>query len=569
MRRFRLLTLLAAFALAMSACSSLPRSGEVHTVNPTGGEDSNVGLVGQPPAEDATPEEIVLGFLIASRAGVEDNFAVARQYLLPSTSSDWDPFAQVRVYPDNQSIQTSRTSTGAVRAKVGSLGTLTSDGSYTESANEAVTISDFSLARNGDGQWRIATLDDGVFLSERTFFGQLYTETPVYFLSSDQRYLVADLRWFPRKEAATRAVNALISAPSSWLAEGITSALPDDTKLSRPVSIEDSVATVELSPNVLSLSHAERVKVNDQITQTIMATASVQEVKVTAQGTPLVDDDTTSLSNYPFGSYGVSFLSNGEPATEKNGEAVPVPGIDMSEAGLKGLAVSYSADDPWYASIGDDGVSLYVMHPSAGQADQAYGGIDLVKPSFDQQGYVWTGERTNNGALTVYQTGRDSIEPTVGQSTVNAPWLEGMTLRNVAISREGSRAIIVADTGGETGVFAAGIFRNADGVPISLTEPIRIGQRLTNISDVAWIGPSELVALGRTSAGSDMSLYSIKIGGPTTRLVSLQGTGGVALAAGRGDQSVVLLTDQGTVLGRSGGAWRNITTSVSAVALPG
>ena len=127
----------------------------------------------------------------------------------------------------------------------------------------------------------------------------------------------------------------------------------------------------------------------------------------------------------------------------------------------------------------------------------------------------------------------------------------------------------MADTGGETGVFAAGIFRNADGVPISLTEPIRIGQRLTTISDVAWIGPSELVALGRTSAGSDMSLYSIKIGGPTTRLVSLQGTGGVALAAGRGDQSVVLLTDQGTVLGRSGGAWRNITTSVSAVALPG
>ena len=45
-------------------------------------------------------------------------------------------------------------------------------------------------------------------------------------------------------ETALRTVNALISGPSPWLAEGIASALPDDTKLSKPVSIEDSVATV-------------------------------------------------------------------------------------------------------------------------------------------------------------------------------------------------------------------------------------------------------------------------------------------------------------------------------------
>lgn len=568
MRRFRLFALLAAIALAIGGCSSLPRSGGVHAVNPSGVEDSNVGLRGQPPAEGATPEEIVLGFLTASRAGVEDNFAVARQYLLSTTSGEWDPYAQVRVYPDAQSIQTSRTATGAVRAKVGSLGTLASDGSYTESANEAVSISDFSLARDSDGEWRIASLDDGVFLSEHTFFTQLYTETPVYFLSANHEYLVADLRWFPRNEAASRAVNALVTGPSTWLSEGVTTALPEDTKMTKTVTVTDSVASVELSSNVLSLPQEQRNQINQQITQTIMATESVQSAEVTSQGSPIVEGDGSALSDYPFGSYGISLLSEGAPATESNGDPVPVPGLDTEDLDLEGLAVDYSTDAATYASLGDDGQTLYTMSSATGQTQSAIEGSNLAEPSFDHQGYVWTGERKNTGSLLAYSP---SIAEGggVAEERPSAPWLEGMTLREVSISRDGSRAIVVAETGGKTAIFASGVVRNADGAPISLSDPVRIGQRLTNVSDVAWIGPSELVALGRTSAGSDMSLYSIKIGGPTSRLISLQGTDGVALTAGRGEQSVVILTDQGTVLGRSGGAWRNITTSADAVALPG
>lgn len=572
MRKYRWIALLAALILALAGCSSLPRSGDVHTVDPEDAEDSSVGLVGQPPTEDASPEEIVLGFLVASRAGVEDNFTVARQYLLSSTSAEWDPFSQVRVYPDNQSIQTSRTSTGAVRAKVGSLGTLSSDGSYTESANEAVSVSDFSLARNKDGQWRIASLDDGVFLSEHSFFGQLYSETPIYFLSSDGGSLVADLRWFPRKEASTRAVNALLAGPSPWLEEGVSTAIPDDVKLDKPVDIEDSVATVELSGSAQSLPQDQRESIVAQITQTLMATSSVQSVKVTSQGNELAEEGGPSLSEYPYGSYGISLLSDGEPATEVNGDAVPVSGVDVKDADLEGLAVNYNVDDPTYASIGDEGGSLYVMQPSAETVSVPIEGEKLVEPSFDEDGFVWTGDRSNGGELKAWsakaaEANSDSAE--TGNVTVSAPWLEGMNLRKLAVSREGSRMIAVADTGGEAAIFAAGIVRNADGEPVTLSEPIRIGQRLTEVIDVAWIGPSELVALGRTSAGSGVSLYSIQIEGSTERLAALQGTDGVALSAGRGEESVVVLTDQGTVLARSGGAWRNITTSVTAVAFPG
>ena len=208
MRKSRLFAVLAVLGLLLSACSSLPRSGDVHAVNPSKNEAGNVALVGQPPPEGATPEEIVTYFLVACRAGGEDDYAVARQYLMRSTSADWDPKTEVRVYPDNQNITTTVTENGGVKARVGSLGTLSETGVYTESANNAVFTTDFSLAKNQDGEWRIASLEDGIFLAERMFFGQLYVEAPVYFLASATDSLVADLHWFPRREAPSRALHA-------------------------------------------------------------------------------------------------------------------------------------------------------------------------------------------------------------------------------------------------------------------------------------------------------------------------------------------------------------------------
>ena len=48
------------------------------------------------PQPGATPEQIVTGFIRAG-SGPADNWAIAREYLAPSISSDWDPSAGVTI----------------------------------------------------------------------------------------------------------------------------------------------------------------------------------------------------------------------------------------------------------------------------------------------------------------------------------------------------------------------------------------------------------------------------------------------------------------------------------------
>ena len=85
---------------------------------------------------------------------------------------------------------------------------------------------------------------------------------------------------------------------------------------------------------------------------------------------------------------------------------------------------------------------------------------------------------------------------------------------------------------------------------------------------IAWIGPTKIAVLGRASAGSDRALYSVKIGGPSERLMAPY-TGAVAITAGRDEGSIIVLTDKNVAYSREGGSWRAIASSVTAVALPG
>ncbi len=564
MRKSRLLAVLAVLGLLVSACSNLPRSGEVHAVNPSKNEGGNVALVGQPPPEGATAQEIVDYFLVACRAGVEDDYAVARQYLMPSTSADWNPTSEVRVYPETQNIQTTVTESGGVRARVGSLGTLSDTGVYTESANNAVFTADFSLAKNQDGEWRIVNLDDGIFLAEKMFFGQLYVEAPVYFLASATDSLVADLHWFPRREAPSRALRALLSGPSPWLSDGVTSAVPEDTRLTKTLQIDDGVAHVELSPNVLAMPQRQRSLLLAQVRSTLLAFSSIQSVQISVPGETLDKEVVLELSEYPYGSYPLSVISNGVPGTvvdQDEVESVPANAA-FADLGLTDLAVAYQKSPSTYAALSRAGTELVTINGATAAVRTLTTGASLIAPSFDSLGWIWSGERSNSGSLTV------STALEMAPLTVAAPWLQGMNVRDIAVSREGSRIVIVAESGSEVKTYVAGITRAADGAPTSLGDPIQVGQRLADVTDVSWVGPTELMALGRSAAGSDSSLYSLRLGGPTGRALNVQ-EGTVGLTTTRASQPVVIVTDSGRVFERDGSSWRNRVSAVTAIAYPG
>jgi len=560
--RTRFLAILAVVAIVLAGCSNLPRGGEVHAVSPSATQEGEIGLVAQPPASGATPEQIVAGFLAASAAGLDDDFAVARQYLTGTAASDWNPLAEVRVYPDTQNLQSSTEDSGAIRVSVGSIGTLSDEGVYSESSNDATITTEFSLARNSDGEWRIASLEDGFFLSEH-LFGQLYVESPLYFLSADQSAMVADLHWYPRRSFATQAVRALLAGPSDWLSGGVGTAFPDGTSLENSVTVDDGVATVNLSSEVLSASAEQRGKLLAQLRRTLISLSSIQQVEVTVEGAALTASSMPDLSIYPFGSYALSVLADGVPATVSDGEASPVVSANVVDGlDLTALAVGYQDSGAVYAALSQDGSTLYSIESATDTVTELGSGSNLVDPSIDVYGWIWSGESTSQGSVTAYQAGSsDGV-------SVTASWLKGVTITGIAVSREGSRVIVVCDVGGDTVVYASSITRDGDGVPSSLNEPVQIAQRLATVTDVSWMSATDLVVLGTSAAGSETGLYRLPIGGPMERLASPSSPIQI-VTSGRDEQSIAGVTSAGVVIGRSGGAWRSLITDVTWAAYPG
>lgn len=562
MKSNRLWAVCLAALVVLAGCVGLPRSGRVNSVSPSKTSSGAIGFAVQPPARNATPQQIVEGFLLASRAGLDDDFAVARQYLYGDAAANWKPLARVRVYPDSQDVSTTVTESGAVRASVASRGTLSSHGTYTETANSAVLTTEFSLAKNADGQWRIVSLDDGVFLSENAF-SQQFIETPLYFLAPDSNALVADLRYYPRRTFATSAMNGLLAGPSEWLASGVHTAVPTGTKLLKSVDVVDGEATVDLSSVVLAASAKERAALLEQITRTLKASSSVRSVVLKVEGADLNVGSIQSLPTYPYGSYPVSVISGGLPANVSDNRITPLMGdAGLKAHGLSNLAISYQASRGRLAALGRGGTELIGMDSGSGSWQVLHSGKSLVQPSYDRYGWVWSAERDNAGKILVFKPGENA------SAHLDVSWLNGAKIRDVSVSRDGSRMVVVCEIGGEVTIRVAAIARDGAGRPTQIGDSIIIGQHLSDVTAAEWIGPSTVAVLGKTALGGERAMFSVKISGPTERLAApYEGT--VSITAGHDEDSIVALTDKKTAYARDGGAWRAIVSDVTSVAYPG
>ena len=562
MKPNRLWAVCLAALVVLAGCVGLPRSGRVNSVSPSKTSSGAIGFAVQPPARNATPQQIVEGFLLASRAGLDDDFAVARQYLYGDAAANWKPLARVRVYPDSQDVSTTVTESGAVRASVASRGTLSSPGTYTATANSAVLTTEFSLAKNADGQWRIVSLDDGVFLSENAF-SQQFIETPLYFLAPDSNALVADLRYYPRRTFATSAMNGLLAGPSEWLASGVHTAVPTGTKLLKSVDVVDGEATVDLSSVVLAASAKERAALLEQITRTLKASSSVRSVVLKVEGADLNVGSIQSLPTYPYGSYPVSVISGGLPANVSDNRITPLMGdAGLKAHGLSNLAISYQASRGRLAALGRGGTELIGMDSGSGSWQVLHSGKSLVQPSYDRYGWVWSAERDNAGKILVFKPGENA------SAHLDVSWLNGAKIRDVSVSRDGSRMVVVCEIGGEVTIRVAAIARDGAGRPTQIGDSIIIGQHLSDVTAAEWIGPSTVAVLGKTALGGERAMFSVKISGPTERLAApYEGT--VSITAGHDEDSIVALTDKKTAYARDGGAWRAIVSDVTSVAYPG
>ncbi|MGV9195583.1 LpqB family beta-propeller domain-containing protein [Arcanobacterium canis] len=555
----KLSALLVVFILVLAGCAALPTSGPVYVTAKPSASNGKVGFKAQSPSENATPEEIVQGFLAASAVGFSDDFSVAREFLTQSVASKWNPRVQVRIYPDVDNQSFSRAKSGAVRFTASASATLDTDGEYQSSAPDSTIVSEFSLVRNAQNQWRIAALDDGVIMPD-SLFSSIFRSVSVYFLSLNSDALVPVVYYFPEDRAATSALSALLSGPPSWLAGAVKSALPKGTALATPqVDVIDQVARVNLTAEAAGLHDTELGLMAAQVNATLKGLGGISEVQVSSGGAELDMSTSADVPVYPYGQYPLLGMANNEIHERGMRDSGSIAFAVDPALKLTHLAQTYDPHGPVIA-LGNDSHTIYSISQSGVAHSLISSHSSLVAPSTDRRGYVWSGAIKSDGKILATPVRGGPVM----SFAVSA--LAGTEIVSVRVSRDGTRMVIVGNASGVSSVFVVGILRDANGVPLGFAEAAHMGVRLNTISDVAWVDASTLVVVGVEGGANDPALYSVPIFGPIRRL---PGTFiPKSVTAGRGLDSVVAETPD-ALLEFDSGAWRKITPALTQPTFPG
>lgn len=560
MRRARRLLLAALVsALTLAGCVALPRSGPVTASDPQL-PVPELGFAASGPRAGASPLDIVQGFVQASAAGLSDDFAVARQYLAGQAQRAWDPTAQVRVFASDEAIEYTRTETGAVEVRAPAQASVDDDGRYTEAAPDSTIESEFTLARDGQGEWRIIALEDGLLLSPAVF-DALFEGIRLYFLSQDRQALVPDLRYVPQRNVVTSAVLGLLAGPSPWLAGGVVTALPSGTALTvGSVVVEEGVAQVDLTDELYTASAADQALATAQIEATLANVASVRSTEITVAGAELdLPAPDPTLLRDSFVQPTVVLLADGGLAQYSGGDELRelVPPEQLEGREPTEPAMGYG-DDPLVVVRGGTSEILAV---DGGELRTLTRGESLLPPSVDRHGWVWTGEGTNGGELRAVAADGAAVR-------VAAPWLAGTQVRSVKVSRDGARAVVVSAAGGVVQVAVTAVARETDGQPAALGEPVRLAERLDDATDVTWVDEVTLAILGTARGASGPAVHLVPVGGPSAPLPAVSGA--TSVTAARGDRTLVVGTGEGELYVRSGATWRlAVESGVRDPAYPG
>ncbi len=550
---------LAAVTGVLAACDGIPTAGPVGTGDGAVSEPGPVVLLAYGPPADANPQEIVRGFLQAGAAGNTDNFAVAREYLTGSAQSTWDPQQQVVVYSAKGTPQISSPSESEVSLTYPWEATVDANGQYTEAAPGAKWEGTFDLQKDPAGQWRISGLPDGVLVSDPNFVS-VYRSTPIYFLSKDHTFLVPEIRWFPVRNAVTGAVNALLAGPSPFLRDAVDTAFPDGvTQTVNGVTVDNNgTALVDVSGPALSADAEQRRLMRTQLDATLMRLPGVRSIQLSVTGVPMQSVSEAALAVDPTPGVLPVAIQGDQLVTLNGTQATPVPGAG-SLAGLDAQSPAQSDDGKLVVLLA--GSNRLVLAPTAEKpAVTLLTGIQLLAPSVDRFGWIWTGSATAGSPV-------QAVEANGTPAAISADWLANRTVESIRVSHDGARIAVVSDGQDGVAVDLAAIVRDGSGRPVRLDTPLRVGASLTDAGSVVWVDEQTLAVLGRVTGSTSSTVAIVPIGDRTRMLPVLDGV--VALGAGKGERSIYAGTADRSVYSLQGLSWRSVVDGISTPAYPG
>ncbi|MCI5825444.1 MAG: LpqB family beta-propeller domain-containing protein, partial [Arcanobacterium sp.] len=447
---------LCAICVMLSACSGLPRRGGVTVVERSTTPSGGVVLDAKGPTVGSTPEELIQGFLRASSAGVSDDFRVARQFLTPEAAARWNPSNGVSIFSDSESVEFSQTPNGAVLASVPALGSVDNSGNYIAATPGSTISHEFSLMVNENGEWRIAALDDAVMMTQ-TVFSSVYVRSPLYFLNSTNSALIPDVRWFPRSRALSLMSTSLVTGPAAWLTTTAhTAYVSDANKAEMSVTVEDSTALVELPAGVAGLSPANLALLEAQFTKTLVGSGLVQRVELTAQGAYVSSGQNLDLPTYPYTTSPLITIVQGNVVSIQGGKGIALRlDNEYTPSDFANIAVAPAQPASRMVGRSADGLRLSMLPLSKGKETLLYAsakkpatGAALAAPSIDSSGWVWSADAAMPGVLL-------AINLSTGEQVrLSAPDLASGSVLQIAVSREGSRVVVLL-SGNNTSQLAA------------------------------------------------------------------------------------------------------------------
>ncbi|GEN78311.1 LpqB family beta-propeller domain-containing protein [Actinotalea fermentans] len=559
-------------AAALAGCVAIPTSGPIATGSPAPVDESPPIPLAALPQQDDTPEGIVAGFFSAARAGVFDDFDVAREFLTRNADAAWDPRERLLVAASDPELSMDG---DMVVAVVDLAGSVDSEGVFQEAAPGSEVTLSFGMQRNHANQWRIADLQNGIVIRDSAFDAS-FSPVPVYFATPDWQIAVPEVRWLPDQSALRRAVLALFDGPAPWLADGVANAAPP---LGAPVEVADpgadGVVTIDLPAEAFQESWADeqRGHLQAQLEATLFtgrlrgAVSSVGLTVASSNGPvplPVQPDEVPTLLTDPQPRSGPYAVVDGVIADVSGELAEPVADLPAVTDLAAPNHPAVSADGTLWVLL--DGTRRLVLLPAGGaEPETLLEGADLLPPSVDRFGWVWTGEKDSAGLLT-------AVLPDGTTVPVNAPLLADRQLRSMRVSRDGARiAIASVDADGRSTIHVASIVRAADeaGEPRALGDgALTVGASLTDVTELAWSTEQALAVLGTAAGSEQRAVYLATVGGRTT-LQQVVAEGTVGLAAARGNDGIYVVDTDGVLRLLRGSSWVETTSGVVDPVFPG
>ncbi|WP_414721596.1 LpqB family beta-propeller domain-containing protein [Streptomyces sp. LMG1-1-1.1] len=579
----RAVVLAACGGMLMTACATMPDSGDVQEVKGANQGDSQVRVYAVAPRDNAEPDEIVDGFLEAMTSD-DPGFATARKYLTNKAARSWKPEQSITVLttaPDREPADRNADPENQGRAyPLSGRRIATVDGRHAyQPVSPAEYVQSIHVVQqptaNGKGkEWRIDSLPPGLVLGEADFLRN-YRSVNKYYFASGEDWVVADPVYIrqrqdpvTRMDPVTQTVKALLEGPTNWLKPAVDSSFLSGTELKEGVTTlaPDDQSTLRVPLN----AKADRAggdacrRMAAQLLFTLgdLTSVRVEQVELLGSGgqslcrlgkgqaaefAAVRDTDRGENPYFVDGHGRLTMLMIG---AKESATPTEVPG-PLGKGGTQLRSVAVDRGETRAAGVGATGRELYVSSITAEQeppvailkSKAARPEDRLSAPSWDGRGDLWVADR-DPASPRLWMVPDGTGEPV----EVRTPWLDDdARIESLRVSADGVRVALVVTRGERTTLQIGRVQRQTTGDEpvVSVLDLQPATPRMESVTAVSWAGPSRLVVVGREAGGVQQIRY-LQTDGSTSATSVLPGLDGVTSVAAPHNDKTPVVADSGS-----------------------